>query len=111
MDNDDLLGGLVGHTWAQWLHVTYLYVAPSARGTGLGRTLLEDAERIARERGCVGSIVQTWDFQAPGFYIANGYEVKGKVEGYPPGVTDYTLIKRFEDDVGTMHGSLGVSDV
>lgn len=114
---DELLGGLVGHTWARWLHVTYLFVAPAERGAGLGRTLLEHAERLARERGCVAAIVQTWDFQAPQFYLANGYEVAGKVEGYPPGITDYTLIKRFSDvdraavRVGNKRVSLGVTDV
>ncbi|BEI84325.1 hypothetical protein CcaverHIS002_0409290 [Cutaneotrichosporon cavernicola] len=115
-DSDDLLGGLVGHTWAHWLHITYLFVAPAERGAGIGRVLLEQAERIARARGCLAAIVQTWDFQAPQFYIANGYEVAGKVEGYPPGITDYTLIKRFGDfdnsvGVRSKGVSLGVTDV
>ncbi|CAK9780013.1 acyl-CoA N-acyltransferase [Cutaneotrichosporon oleaginosum] len=107
---DDLLGGLVGHTWARWLHITYLFVLPAERGAGLGRTLLQHAERLARDRGCVAAIVQTWDFQAPEFYIANGYEVAGKVEGYPPGITDFTLVKRFNDgEKATVR--LGVTDV
>ncbi|NUO47135.1 MAG: GNAT family N-acetyltransferase, partial [Streptomyces sp.] len=43
----DLAGGLVGHTWASWLHVTYLWVDERHRGASLGSRLLTEAERIA----------------------------------------------------------------
>ncbi|WP_140394605.1 GNAT family N-acetyltransferase, partial [Streptomyces recifensis] len=36
-----LAGGLVGHTWAGWLHVTYLWVDARYRGAGLGSRLLD----------------------------------------------------------------------
>ncbi|WP_122616993.1 GNAT family N-acetyltransferase [Streptomyces sp. Tu 4128] len=91
----DLAGGLVGHTWATWLHVTYLWVDARHRGTGLGSALLTEAERTAREeRGCAASRVETWDFQAPDFYRRHGYDVMCVIPDYPPGVTEYTLVKR-----------------
>ncbi|MEV5428592.1 GNAT family N-acetyltransferase [Streptomyces sp. NPDC052701] len=91
----DLAGGLVGHTWAAWLHVTYLWVDGRHRGAGLGARLLARAERIASgERGCRAARVETWDFQAPGFYTKQGYEVVGVVPDYPPGITEFTLVKR-----------------
>jgi GNAT superfamily N-acetyltransferase len=94
-ESDGLAGGLVGHTWTTWLHVTYLWVDDRHRGTGLGSHLLARAEHIAREqRGCRRSRVETWDFQAPGFYRKRGYEVVCVIEDYPPGVTEYTLVKR-----------------
>ncbi|MGW8064631.1 GNAT family N-acetyltransferase [Streptomyces ziwulingensis] len=90
-----LAGGLVGHTWAAWLHVTYLWVDGRHRGVGLGSALLAEAERGARgERGCTASRVETWDFQAPDFYVKQGYEVVGVIPDYPPGITEYTLVKR-----------------
>ncbi|MET8567753.1 GNAT family N-acetyltransferase [Streptomyces sp. NPDC004783] len=90
-----LAGGLVGHTWATWLHVTYLWVDGRHRGAGLGTALLEEAERAAREeRGCAAARVETWDFQAPGFYRGRGYEVVCVIPDYPPGITEYTLVKR-----------------
>ncbi len=91
----DLAGGLVGHTWAGWLHVTYLWVDEPHRGAGLGSRILSETERIAHaERGCRGSRLETWDFQAPGFYRMHGYEVVCVIPDYPPGITEYTLTKR-----------------
>ncbi len=90
-----LAGGLVGHTWTTWLHVTYLWVDAAHRGTGLGTRLLAEAERIATtDRGCTASRLETWDFQAPEFYRKQGYEVVCVIPDYPPGITEYTLTKR-----------------
>lgn len=90
-----LAGGLVGHTWTTWLHVTYLWVDERHRGTGLGSRLLAHAERVARdERGCASVRLETWDFQAPEFYRKQGYEVVCVIPDYPPGITEYTLTKR-----------------
>ncbi|MBC9727316.1 N-acetyltransferase [Streptomyces sp. TRM68367] len=91
----DLAGGLVGHTWATWLHVTYLWVAEHHRGAGLGSRLLAKAEHLAREeRSCRTARLETWDFQAPDFYTKQGYEVVCVIPDYPPGITEYTLTKR-----------------
>ncbi|MER8030922.1 GNAT family N-acetyltransferase [Streptomyces bauhiniae] len=90
-----LAGGLVGHTWAGWLHVTYLWVDARYRGAGLGSRLLAEAERLAHTgRGCTRSRVETWDFQAPAFYRDRGYDVVSVIPDYPPGITEYTLTKR-----------------
>ncbi|MET9080992.1 GNAT family N-acetyltransferase [Streptomyces sp. NPDC004237] len=91
----ELAGGLVGHTWTSWLHVTYLWVDGRHRGAGLGGRLLSRAERIAvRNRGCTAARLETWDFQAPEFYRKQGYEVVCVIPDYPPGITEYTLTKR-----------------
>ncbi|WP_405595099.1 GNAT family N-acetyltransferase [Streptomyces sp. NBC_01092] len=93
-DYGALAGGLVGHTWTTWLHVTYLWVDGRHRGSGLGSQLLAHAEDMARfERGCTAARVETWDFQAPGFYRKRGYEVVCVIPDYPPGITEYTLTK------------------
>jgi ribosomal protein S18 acetylase RimI-like enzyme len=93
-DGGVLAGGLVGHTWTTWLHVTYLWVDAAHRGSGLGARLLAEAERLAREeRGCRNSRLETWDFQAPDFYRKQGYEVVCVIPDYPPGITEYTLTK------------------
>jgi len=90
-----LAGGLVGHTWTTWLHVTYLWVDERHRGTGLGTRLLARAEEVAAaERGCRRVRLETWNFQAPDFYRKQGYEVVCVIEDYPPGLTEYTLTKR-----------------
>ncbi|MFF7974105.1 GNAT family N-acetyltransferase [Streptomyces sp. NPDC007905] len=90
----DLAGGLVGHTWTTWLHVTYLWVDSRHRGAGLGTRLLAEAEHIARTaRGCTTARLETWDFQAPEFYTKQGYEVVCVIPDYPPGITEYSLTK------------------
>ncbi|MFM9444563.1 GNAT family N-acetyltransferase [Streptomyces acidiscabies] len=90
-----LCGGLVGHTWASWLHVTYLWVDPVHRGAGLGTGLLTEAERVAREeRGCTAVRLETWDFQAPDFYRKLGYDEVCAIPDYPPGITEFTFTKR-----------------
>ncbi|MGW3112090.1 GNAT family N-acetyltransferase [Streptomyces sp. NPDC001091] len=90
-----LTGGLVGHTWAGWLHVTYLWVDDRHRGAGIGTRLLKEAERVAHaDRGCAWARVETWDFQAPRFYRAQGYDVVSVIPDYPPGITEFTLTKR-----------------
>ncbi|MFD5818657.1 GNAT family N-acetyltransferase [Streptomyces sp. NPDC127038] len=96
LDEDgELAGGLAGHTWTAWLHVTYLWVDDRHRGAGLGTRLLAEAERAATGRGCTAARVETWDFQAPDFYRKQGYEVVSVIPDYPPGITEYTLTKHF----------------
>ncbi|MCX5140802.1 MULTISPECIES: N-acetyltransferase [unclassified Streptomyces] len=90
----NLAAGLSGRTWAYWLHVDVLWVDARHRGHGLGSRLLAEAERVAgRDRSCTRSRVETWDFQAPDFYRKQGYEERGRVEDYPPGVTEFTFTK------------------
>jgi GNAT superfamily N-acetyltransferase len=90
----ELAGGLTAFTWARWLHVDLLWVAAPHRSTGLGTRLLAEAERSAREeRGCGWARLETWDFQAPGFYRRRGYEVVGRMDDYPPGATEFILTK------------------
>ncbi|MGV9890709.1 GNAT family N-acetyltransferase [Streptomyces sp. NPDC003395] len=94
-DTGGLAGGLVGHTWAGWLHVDYLWVDRTHRSRGLGSRLLARAEHLARtERACAAARLETWDFQAPDFYRKQGYEVVCVIPDYPPGITEYTLVKR-----------------
>lgn len=91
-----LAGGLTGRTWAYWLHVDLLWVDDRHRGSGLGSQLLAEAERVAvTDRDCTSSRLETWGFQAPGFYRKRGYEVIGRVDNYPPGVTEFILTKTF----------------
>ena len=80
------MGGLV---------LEQLWVKEDARGQGLGRRLVSEAERIARSSGCVGVQVSVLSFQSPKFFTRIGYEVFGVSEGFPPPVREFYLIKRF----------------
>lgn len=82
---DDVQGGLKGNIYYRWLHIEWLWVAPAARGTGLGSALLAAAEAEARRRDCIGAYVETYSFQAPHFYTRHGFEEFGRIDGFPPG--------------------------
>ncbi|AUH52097.1 GNAT family N-acetyltransferase [Chromobacterium sp. ATCC 53434] len=80
-----IVGGLWGYTRYGWQYTELLAAPADARGQGLGRRLMEEAEAEARARGCVGAWVDTHSFQAPGFYEGLGYRRFGELEDYPPG--------------------------
>jgi len=86
-------GGLVGFLAWQWLSVDLLWVSDALRGKGYGTALLEEAERIAREAGCVAVKLDTYEFQAKPFYEKCGYRVFGVLDGYPANTRTYYLQK------------------
>ncbi|MFD5642432.1 N-acetyltransferase, partial [Streptomyces anulatus] len=68
--------------------------APPRARPGAGARGPAAPQRTARtERACTRSRLETWDFQAPGFYRKQGYEEIGRVADYPPGVTEFILVK------------------
>ncbi|OLP44425.1 GNAT family N-acetyltransferase [Rhizobium oryziradicis] len=92
----NLLGGLKGRTFYDWLFIDWLWVSPAARGQGLGAKLLAKAEQEAQQRKCVGAYVDTFSFQAPDFYLQKGYEEFGRIAGLPPGHFCIWLKKSFQ---------------
>jgi GNAT superfamily N-acetyltransferase len=84
-----VVGGIDGVSYWGRLHVENLFVAADWRGQGVGRHLMEMAEALARERGCRGINVDTFSFQAPGFYAKLGFSNIGEVHGY---INDYRRI-------------------
>ncbi len=68
------------HHEAPLCRMTALVVAEQARGRGVGRRLVAEAERIARERGCERVEVTSADHRAAAhaFYLALGYAEKPK---------------------------------
>jgi GNAT superfamily N-acetyltransferase len=76
-----------------WLSIDTLWVLESFRGKGLGSALLDAVEQEARQRGCRWSNLNTFDFQAPGFYRKAGYVEFGRLVDYPPGHTNFFLRK------------------
>jgi GNAT superfamily N-acetyltransferase len=93
-DDGTILGGLLGLIRWRWLYVAKLWVAESRRGHGYGAAILAAAESHARERGCIGASLDTFEYQARPFYEKCGYELFGTLEGYPPGYRQYHLSKR-----------------
>lgn len=95
-EGDAPLGGLWGETGRGWLTIEFLYVPEDRRAVGLGTRLIRLAEQTARERGCIGAKVETWDFQAPDFYRKLGYRVFGELDDCPAGHRLYVLARRLD---------------
>ncbi len=94
-DDGELMGGLTGSTYWQWLDIDDFWLPEALRGQGVGSELLGMAEAEARRRGCLRGQLRTFDFQARGFYERAGYRVVGVLDDYPPGGAMYWMRKDF----------------
>jgi GNAT superfamily N-acetyltransferase len=90
---DNVVGGLWGSTANSYLHIDLLFLPNELRRIGLGRRLMKDAEEEAIRRGCRGAWLDTYSFQARGFYERIGYAVFGAIPDYPPGHSRFFLMK------------------
>lgn len=79
----EIVGGLSGSITYRWLFIELLAIQPHTRNDGTGSRLLTMAEEIAREQGCIGMWLDTFDFQAPAFYEKHGFSKFGQLEDFP----------------------------
>jgi len=91
--DDDIIGGLVGGTYWNWLYIEWFWVHESERRNGLGTRLLAKAEQGAIQRGCRNAHLETHDFQSLDFYQRRGYSIFGELEDLPQGHTKFYLHK------------------
>ncbi|MCB9992364.1 MAG: GNAT family N-acetyltransferase [Hyphomicrobiaceae bacterium] len=92
----DVVGGLWGPYYYDWLFVEFLSLPEEARGEGLGRKMMQEAERFARNIGLTGIWLDTFSWQAQGFYEKLGYQVFGEIEDFPDGQSRLFLKKRLD---------------
>ncbi|WP_337268723.1 GNAT family N-acetyltransferase [Oryzifoliimicrobium ureilyticus] len=95
-ESGKILGGLFATDEFNWLFVKYLAVSHELRGAGCGTALMNEAERVARDRGYIGIFLDTFDFQTRPFYEKLGYKLFGELEGGEDGPRRFFLKKRFE---------------
>ncbi len=77
-----IVGGLTGKTYWRYLDVAYLWVDKEHRRRGLGTKLMTAALEEARQRGCSHALLDTYSFQALGFYQKLGFHEFGRLEGF-----------------------------
>jgi len=77
------LAGLIGKTHGCWLTIQYLWVSETLRHQHIGSSILKQAEKTAKERGCKYVFLDTFDFQAPEFYKKYGYKEVFVLNEYP----------------------------
>ncbi len=90
-----LLGGVLACS-ALWyiLHIETVWVREEYRGRGIASSLLAAVEEEAMRNGCYIAQLETFDFQARGFYEKCGYQLFGTLKDVPRGHERYYLCKR-----------------
>jgi GNAT superfamily N-acetyltransferase len=96
-ESDAIIGGLWGESYYDWLFINFLIVPDSCRKRGVGSALMKKAEEIAANRGCLGIRLDTFSFQAPGFYEKLGYRIFGKLVNHPKGHERIYYFKELPD--------------
>lgn len=76
-----------------------LWVDPPLRGCGVGRRLLAAIEAEAVRRGCARAALDSYDWQAPGFYERLGYRRFGTL-AYPGGAERHYFQKDLREARG-----------
>ncbi len=97
-EQQEIIAGISGYTWAGMCEIQFLWVRPDLRGQGYGGQLLQAAEQEAQERRCSIIILGTYSFQAPSFYQKHGYELVGCIDQCPPNHTNYYLKKKLDGE-------------
>lgn len=92
-DSGGITAGLHGQVGGGWFYVASLWVSESFRGLGLGKALMNRAERLAVENACTGIYLYTYSFQSPVFYQRLGYEIFGTLPDFCRGQAKYYMKK------------------
>ena len=90
----NVVGGLLGRTSLGLLRVDRFFLPEELRRSRLGSRILAMAEDEGRRRGCSRALLSTVHFQAPGFYLKQGWEVAARIDCEPPGHTRFYMTKK-----------------
>lgn len=75
------------------MYIDVLWIKESFRKEGYGSILLNEIEKIAKEKECKLIHLDTFYFQAKDFYIKHGYEVFDILDDCPSGHKMYYMKK------------------
>jgi len=93
-DHENMIrGGIIGYLKWNWLSVDAVWLSEDLRGRRMGSEMLVRIEQMAIQRGCVYAHLDTFDFQALGFYQKQGYEIFAILDDYPKGHQRFYLKK------------------
>ena len=89
----NVFGGISGTTFYGSLYIDSLWIASALRHQGWGTKLMQEAEKIGKERGARFATVNTMDWEALPFYKKLGYSIEFTREGYDKNSKMYMLRK------------------
>ena len=96
-EEGSIIGGLLAETYWQYLEVHKLWVSEAHRNVGHASRLMNAAESEARQRGCKHAFLDTFSFQALGFYHKLGYSEFGRLDEFGGKHKRHYLHKRLDD--------------
>lgn len=88
-----IIGGALARRWGACCEIQQIWVDEDHRSHGIGRELMRLVEDHARANGCSLVYLDTFSFQAPGFYIGLGYDVACEFKGFPDGASKFIMSK------------------
>lgn len=90
---ENIIAGVVASRENERMTIDYLWVDDSVHGKGYGTRLVKHIEEVAKDKGCMVVWLNTFGFQAPDFYIKQGYELFGILEKCINGYNQYFFKK------------------
>ncbi|EGA72117.1 putative acetyltransferase [Vibrio sinaloensis DSM 21326] len=93
-DEGHFLGGLTGEIFTNTLFVEFLWLDEENRSAGTGRKLMQAIEQEAKARGVTDLYLDTYSFQAPGFYAKLGFKEVGRYTGFPTKGIDKIFLQK-----------------
>lgn len=94
-NNDELMAGISGRLFFGCIHIDLLWISEKLRKKGIGKQLLQLAEKHGKSQNCLFCSLETMDFQARNFYEKCGYRVVYTQEGFVNNHVGYLMRKDF----------------
>lgn len=93
-DHQEIRAGVAGWMWGGSCYIRSLWIHKDLRGQRVGTKLLQSVEQEALARGCQQIVLESFSFQAPGFYQKLGFETFAVLNEHPRGYQQHYLRKR-----------------
>ncbi|GAB1267115.1 GNAT family N-acetyltransferase [Aurantivibrio infirmus] len=82
-ESGEIQGGATGSFILQTAHINYFWLSKNCRNKGLGTQLIAAIEQEALSRNMISITLDTYSFQAPGFYEKQGFVCSGQYRNSP----------------------------
>lgn len=92
--DQEIVGGVLAAIYWDWLYIDLMWIQEELRRQGYGSHLLMLVQDEAKRRGARNAYLDTFSFQAPGFYQKHGYRIFGELPDFPSGQQRYFLTKQ-----------------
>ncbi|MDA7922201.1 GNAT family N-acetyltransferase [Verrucomicrobiales bacterium] len=111
IENGEIIAGLAGKTYWNYLEVSFLWVAESHRHQGRASAMMKAAEEEALRRGCRNILLDTYSFQALDFYEKLVFSKFGTLSDFSGEQTRYFLHKELQPAAGELDSTLFSEDL